>query len=107
MIIPEFDKDTYEMVLQNLPPEERQLLEMIVKESGGIDKFTEMVNAAGAELMIESNFDYMSSNPDVLDNMSAEEFEYFLGNEPVVTKAQEEMAWQATDELLSKFFNKA
>jgi len=107
MIIPEFDRHTYKLVLQNLPPEERQLLEMIVEESGGIDKFTEMVNSAvGPEIVIESDFDYLNSNPQALDQMSDEEFEYFIGNEPQVTKAQEEMAWQETDKLLSKFFKR-
>ena len=111
MIVPKFDKDTYQMILQNLSRVDRKLLEDIVEEMGGVDKFNEMVNTASEAyddlpMVDEEAFERLVESG-ALFTMSDEEFEYFIGNDPAVTKAQEEMAWVETDALLSKFFKKA
>jgi len=128
---PRMSQQMYEMALSQLPPAEREVLRGIVDEMGGINKLMDMVEKDLKDKGIDAseiNFDEVKilhiPNGDTIDqmddaaferllksgalfNMSEEEFEHLIGNEPTVTPMQEEAAWQATDELLAKFFKKA
>lgn len=122
-----FDPKQYAEIMSQLNPEEREMLEGLIGEFGGPENLAKMISAEidQLETMLQEQLaekdqletmlqEKLAENEDFDLNkyvekymsMTDEDFAYGLGIEPDVSPMQEEMAWQATDELLSKFFKK-
>lgn len=76
-------REKYYNLLVMLTPQDQKTLIDLVESVGGIDEFLRGISFHGIDIVAELE-----------------------SEEPIVTRAQEEMAWRATDELLSKFVKK-